>query len=134
MYCHRKFGPLSKPRLWCLWEDGYSERLIRTLKLETPSLRVRGFDTCGFSTKNLVLTLRNCGLNKRMHFSVFQATEENQLVIAAEIQRKIGLGEIDESAWVIRGILQKLKNEERVEQREERGPWKLTEVEYQKRR
>ena len=65
---------------------------------------------------------------------LFQATEENQLVIAAEIRRKIGLGEIDESAWVIRGILQKLKNEERVEQREERGPWKLTEVQYQKRR
>ena len=39
---------------------------------------------------------------------LFQATEENQLVIAAEIRRKIGLGEIDESDWVIRGILQKL--------------------------
>ena len=64
---------------------------------------------------------------------LFQATEENQLVIAAEIRRKIGLGEIDESNWVVRGILRKLKNEERVEQREERGPWKLTETEYQRR-
>ena len=32
----------------------------------------RVFDTYGISTTNLILTLRNCGLNKRMHFSSFQ--------------------------------------------------------------
>ena len=37
---------------------------------ETPSLGFRVFDTYGFSTTKLVLTLRNCGLNKRMHFSI----------------------------------------------------------------
>ena len=34
MYCHRFFRPLSKPRLGCPWENGYSERLIRTFKAE----------------------------------------------------------------------------------------------------
>ena len=33
-----------------------------------PHLGVRVFDTYGISTTNLILTLRNCGLNKRMHF------------------------------------------------------------------
>ena len=32
------------------------------------ALGVRGFDSYGISTTKLVLTLRNCGLNKRMHF------------------------------------------------------------------
>ena len=32
-------------------------------------LGVRVFDTYGISTTNLILTLRNCGLNKRMHFN-----------------------------------------------------------------
>ena len=31
---HRKFRPRSKPRLGCPWENGYSERLIRTLMRE----------------------------------------------------------------------------------------------------
>ena len=72
------------------WENGYAERLIRTLKeeevnindyqsiteardrighfitqvyhQETPTLGVRVFDTYGISTTNLILTLRNCGL------------------------------------------------------------------------
>ena len=35
---------------------------------ETPSLGVRVFDTYGIPKTKLVLTLRNCGLNKRMHF------------------------------------------------------------------
>ena len=75
------------------WENGYAERLIRTLKeeevnindyskasprpeiasdnhtgvsSETPTFGVRVFDTYGISTTNLILTLRNCGL--RMHF------------------------------------------------------------------
>ena len=34
---------------------------------ETPSLGFTVFDTYGFSIANLILTLRNCGLNKRMH-------------------------------------------------------------------
>ena len=36
---------------------------------ETLSLGFRVFDTCRVSTKNLVLILRNCGLNKRMHYT-----------------------------------------------------------------
>ena len=32
------------------------------------ALGVRVFDTYGISTANLILTLRNCGLNKRMHY------------------------------------------------------------------
>ena len=35
---------------------------------ETPSLGFRVFDTCQIWAGNLVLTLRNCGLNKRWHF------------------------------------------------------------------
>ena len=74
------------------WENGYAERLIRTLKEEevnindyqsiteardrigqhfitqvypeTPTLGVRVFDTYGISTTNLILTLRNCA---RLH-------------------------------------------------------------------
>ena len=38
---------------------------ILSLYIETH----RVFDTCGISTTNLVLTLRKCGLNKRMHYS-----------------------------------------------------------------
>ena len=34
LYCHRKFRPRSKPRLGCLWENGYAGCLIRTLKAE----------------------------------------------------------------------------------------------------
>ena len=82
---------ISVTRRGCPWENGYAERLIRTLKeeevychrefrplskprflkgvSETFSLGVRGFDTCRISTKKPVLTLRNCGLNKRMHFT-----------------------------------------------------------------
>ncbi len=36
---------------------------------ETPSLGFKVFDVCRISTKKLVLTLRNCGLNKRMHYN-----------------------------------------------------------------
>ena len=38
---------------------------------ETPALGFRVFDSYGISTANLVLTLRNCGLNKRMHYNFF---------------------------------------------------------------
>ena len=88
---------ISVARRGCPWENGYAERLIRTLKeeevhineyenitearkphrafyrtrvsSETSSLGVRLFDTYGFSTKQLVLTLPNCGPNKRWHFT-----------------------------------------------------------------
>ena len=81
------------------WENGYAERLIRTLKeeevhindyqsiteasqrehrafyrtsvpSETPTFGVRVSDTYGISTKNLLLTLLIFGLNKRWHFTV----------------------------------------------------------------
>ena len=79
------------------WENGYAERFICTLKeeevdlndyqsitearerighfitsvsSETPAFGLRVFDTYGISKTNLILTLRNCGLNKRMHFTV----------------------------------------------------------------
>ena len=35
---------------------------------ETPAFGVRGSDTYGISTTNLILTLRNCGPNKGWHF------------------------------------------------------------------
>ena len=82
------------------WENGYAERLIRTLKEEevhindyqniteardrighfitqvyhqkTPTFGVRVFDSYGISTTNLILTLQNCGLNKRMHYRVLK--------------------------------------------------------------
>ena len=80
------------------WENGYAERLIRTLKRktftsmtmrilprldnasgsyhtgvsrETPTFGVRVSDTYRISTKKLVLTLLNFGLNKRWHFRGF---------------------------------------------------------------
>ena len=41
------------------------------LSSETPACGVRKpFDTSGISTENLILTLPNCGLNKRWHFKV----------------------------------------------------------------
>ena len=39
--------------------------------LETTAFGVRVFDTYGIPAKNPILTLRNCGLNKRMHFTFF---------------------------------------------------------------
>ena len=81
------------------WENGYAERLIRTLKEEEvdindyqniteardrighfitqvynqkrPHSALGYFDTYRISTKNLILTLQNCGLNKRMHYNMF---------------------------------------------------------------
>ena len=85
------------------WENGYVERLIRTLKEEevylndyrdiheardrighfitqvyhqtgvspkTPVFGVRGSDSYGISATNLILTLRNCSLNKRMPYTI----------------------------------------------------------------
>ena len=87
---------ISVARRGCPWENGYAERLIRTLKEEevhlndyqditrgsrthrlfyhtgvspeTPTFGVRVSDTYGISTTNLLLTLRNFGLNKGWHF------------------------------------------------------------------
>ena len=78
----------------CPWENGYAERLIRTLKEEevhlnvyediyearerighfmtqvyTSAFSVSVSDTSRISTTKLVLTLLNFGLNKRWHFS-----------------------------------------------------------------
>ena len=39
---------------------------------KTPAFGVTVFDTYGISTQNLILILRNCGLNKRMHFKFFR--------------------------------------------------------------
>lgn len=39
-----------------------------TNSAETPAFGVGVFDTYGISTANLLLTLRDCGLNKRIHF------------------------------------------------------------------
>ena len=79
------------------WENGYAERLIRTLKeeevhlnglsehprsqrshrafyhtrlsSETPTCGVRVFDAYGISAKKLVLTLGNFGPNKWWHYN-----------------------------------------------------------------
>ena len=87
---------ISVARRGCPWENGYAERLIRTLKeeevhlndcqdihearacighfiragvsSETPAFGVRVFNTYGISTKKLLLTLLICGLNKPWHF------------------------------------------------------------------
>ena len=85
------------PNADALGRNGYAERLIRTLKEEEVNIndyqsiteardRIGHFITqvyhqkrphsalgyltpMEFSTTNLILTLRNCGLNKRMHFT-----------------------------------------------------------------
>ena len=46
---------------------------------ETPTFGVRIFDTYRISTTNLILTLRNCGLNKRMHFRFLFLLVLNQI-------------------------------------------------------
>ena len=52
-------------------ENPYWETFYHTdVSPETSAFGVRIFDTYGISTKKLILTLRNCGLNKRMHFKL----------------------------------------------------------------
>ena len=93
----KKGVEISVARSGCPLENGYAERRIRTLKAEevplnayqdthearahigtcshagvqseTPAFGVRVSDTSGISTTNLLLTLRNCGLHKRMHYT-----------------------------------------------------------------
>ena len=43
--------------------------LTREIETRNPTFSVRVSDTYGISTKNLLLTLRNCGLNKRWRFT-----------------------------------------------------------------
>ena len=87
---------ISVARRGCPWENGYAERLIRTLKEEEvylndyedvhdvrvrighfitqvyhqkrPTFGVRVFDSYGIRATKLGLTFLNCGLNKRWHF------------------------------------------------------------------
>ena len=58
---------------------------------------------------------------------------EAPFVRAVDIARKIGIEHWTNENWLVSDILYKLRAEERVEQKTNRGPWKLTEVEYQKR-
>ena len=94
------------------WENGYAERLIRTLKEEEVHLndyqsiteardRIGHFITqvyhqkrphsalgyltpMEFQRQKLVLTLRNCGLNKRMHYTaIAKLTQFSHFIDAA---------------------------------------------------
>ena len=65
---------------------------------------------------------------------LFEARETpHPYVKLTDINEEIG-GKWDEDGWSVRILLKKLEEAGRVEQREVRGPWKLTEVEYEKRR
>ena len=65
---------------------------------------------------------------------LFEARETPHLYVKlAEINKEIG-GKWAKDGWSVRILLKKLEAEGRVEQREVRGPWKLTETEYEKRR
>ena len=66
-------------------------------------------------------------------FEAWETTPEDPYVKRSEIIEKIGGGHWVEDGWSVRILLTKLQEEGRVEQREERGPWKLTDAEYQKR-
>lgn len=66
-------------------------------------------------------------------FKAMETSPENPFVRAVDIARKIGVEHWTNENWLVSDILYKLKTEGRVEQKERRGPWKLTETEYQKR-
>lgn len=62
-----------------------------------------------------------------------ETSPEAPFVRAVDVARKIGVyKDWDQDRWLVPIILKKLEADGRVEQREARGPWKLTEVEYQK--
>ena len=68
-------------------------------------------------------------------FEAMEAQPEDPFLRAVDVARKIGVEHgTNEKNWLVSDILYKLRAEGRVEQREVRGPWKLTEAEYQKRR
>ena len=66
-------------------------------------------------------------------FEAMDAPDES-FVRAVDIAPKIGVKHGLDGNWLVSDILRKLEAEERVEQREVRGPWKLTEAEYQTRK
>ena len=68
-------------------------------------------------------------------FEAMEAHPEDPYLRRVEIRQKIGVYDLHPKfGWTLEGTMHKLKAEDRVEQREKRGPWKLTETEYQKRR
>ena len=66
-------------------------------------------------------------------FEAMETSQEDPFVRAVDIARKIGAEHWTNENWLVSDVLYKLKAEERVEQETNRGPWKLTETEYQKR-
>ena len=66
---------------------------------------------------------------------LFEAIDapDGSFVRAIDIALKIGVKHGLNENWLVSDILKKLEADGRVEQREARGPWKLTEDEYQKR-
>ena len=67
-------------------------------------------------------------------FEKMETSPDDSLVRAIDIALKIGVKHRLNENWLVSDILKKLEAEERVEQREVRGPWKLTEAEYQTRK
>lgn len=68
---------------------------------------------------------------------LFEAREtaSNPSLRAVDIRRKIGVyREWSKDGWFVGSILRKLASEARVEQMEAKGPWKLTDAEYEKKR
>ena len=67
-------------------------------------------------------------------FEKMGTSPEDPFWRAADIRRKIGVyRHWYKDGWLVDSVLKKLDEEERVEQREVGGPWKLTDAEYQKR-
>lgn len=66
-------------------------------------------------------------------FEARETTPEDPYVRRVDIIEKIGGGHWNENGWSVRQLLKNLEEKGCVEQREVRGPWKLTEVEYKKR-
>lgn len=69
---------------------------------------------------------------------LFQAMEnkDDPFVPAANISRKIGVGDWDKHRWLVAVVLEKLFAEGRIEPRiigTQRRGWKLTETEYNQR-
>ena len=68
-------------------------------------------------------------------FEKMETSPEKPYLRRYQIREKIGVYDLHPKfGWTLEGTMHKLKAEDRVEQREARGPWKLTETEYQKRR
>lgn len=63
-----------------------------------------------------------------MILSKAMVVPEAPFVRAVDIARKIGVEHWTNENWLVSDILYKLRAEERVEQKTNRGPWKLTEA------